>query len=87
MPPLHHPNKVGGHAKNHCVYLAATAIQSADVFGSSFSLRISNERDDEIKSGLGTCCSLILLLITAVYGLQKMIVLVGRDDTLIRTII
>ena len=42
-------------------------------------MKIDGE-DDQVKSGVGTFCSLILLLITGVYAYQKLIIFIDKKD-------
>ena len=49
------------------------------MFSESFNLRIE-DGDDSIKSGFGTVCSLLLLIVTALYAGLKMKVLEARND-------
>ena len=36
--------------------------------------------ETQVKSGMGTCCSLLLLLITGVYAYQKLVVFIDKKD-------
>ena len=61
-----------------------STLKSQDLFSESFNLRI-DDGDDSIKSGFGTCCSILLLLVTALYAGLKMKVLEARNDVNILT--
>ena len=36
--------------------------------------------EDQVKSGMGTFCSVLLLLVTTVYAYQKLVVFIGKTD-------
>ena len=59
---------IGGAAKNQ------------DMFGQEYQMKIDGG-DDQIKSGLGTMCSLLLLIITGVYAYQKLGIFIDKKDT------
>ena len=50
------------------------------MFGQEYQMKIDGG-DDQLKTGLGTICSVILLIITAVYAYQKLLIMLHRKDT------
>ena len=55
------------------------AVKGQDMFGQEYQMKLE-EDEIQVKSGLGTICSLILLVITAGYGYQKFGVFWDKTD-------
>jgi len=64
MPPK--KRKSGGGGSKICGAIKST-IHSQDMFGESVSQKIDGG-DDAVRTGLGSCCSIMLLLITLLYA-------------------
>ena len=68
------PKQSSGSKDESCLKGLGATLKSQDMFSESFAMRIDGG-DSSIGSGMGTFCSLILLLVTAVYAGMKMKVL------------
>ena len=64
--------------KNKCLTGTVDCIKSQDGFGEGFSMTL--DQGDQVRTIMGTFCSLFLLLITLAYAYQKLDVLLQKKD-------
>ena len=70
-------NRPSGFSK--CMTGINEAAKGQDMFGQEYQMKLEGG-EQEIKSGLGTFCSLILLGITIIYAYQKLNIFLGKKD-------
>ena len=58
---------------------AKHALEGQDMFGEGISMKVDGG-DDQLKSGFGTFCSILLLVITGVYGYTKLLTYIKKKD-------
>ena len=73
------PKQSSGSKDESCLKGLGATLKSQDMFSEQFAMRIDGG-EQALGSGMGTFCSLILLLITVVYAVLKMKVLEARKD-------